>query len=29
MPGTGDGLTVLSAMRHANPKVVTMILSVS
>jgi DNA-binding response OmpR family regulator len=27
MPGTGDGLTVVSAMRHANPKAVTMILS--
>ncbi len=27
MPGTGDGLTVVSAMRHAHPKAVTMILS--
>ena len=27
MPGAGDGLTVVSAMRHANPKAVTMILS--
>jgi DNA-binding response OmpR family regulator len=27
MPGTGDGLTVVSAMRHANPKAVTMTLS--
>jgi CheY-like chemotaxis protein len=24
MPGAGDGLTVVSAMRHANPKAVTM-----
>jgi len=27
MPGRGDGLTVVSAMRHANPKAVTMLLS--
>jgi CheY-like chemotaxis protein len=27
MPGKGDGLTVVSAMRHANPKVVTILLS--
>jgi len=27
MPGAGDGLTVVSAMRHANPEAVTMILS--
>jgi CheY-like chemotaxis protein len=27
MPGAGDGLTVISAMRHANPKAVTMLLS--
>ncbi len=27
MPGKGDGLTVISAMRHANPKAVTMLLS--
>ena len=27
MPGAGDGLTVVSAMRRANPKAVTMILS--
>jgi DNA-binding response OmpR family regulator len=27
MPDAGDGLTVVSAMRHANPKAVTMILS--
>jgi DNA-binding response OmpR family regulator len=27
MPGAGDGLTVVSAMRHANPKAVTMLLS--
>jgi CheY-like chemotaxis protein len=27
MPGHGDGLTVVSAMRHSNPKAVTMILS--
>lgn len=27
MPGPGDGLTVVSAMRHANPKAVTLILS--
>jgi CheY-like chemotaxis protein len=27
MPGAGDGLTVVSAMRHANPKSVTMLLS--
>jgi hypothetical protein len=27
MPGTGDALTVISAMRHANPKAVAMILS--
>ena len=26
-PGAGDGLTVVSAMRHANPKAVTMLLS--
>src|ERR1700686_5910157 len=25
MPGTGDGLTVVSAMRHANPQAVTII----
>jgi len=28
MPGAGDGLTAVSAMRHANPKAVTMLLSV-
>ena len=27
MPGAGDGLTVISAMRHANPKAVTLLLS--
>jgi CheY-like chemotaxis protein len=27
MPAAGDGLTVVSAMRHANPKAVTMLLS--
>jgi DNA-binding NtrC family response regulator len=27
MPNAGDGLTVVSAMRHANPKAVTLILS--
>jgi DNA-binding response OmpR family regulator len=27
MPGAGDGLTVVSAMRHANPRGVTMLLS--
>jgi CheY-like chemotaxis protein len=27
MPGRGDGLTVVSAMRHANPKAVTMLFS--
>jgi len=27
MPGPGDGLTVVSAMRHANPKAVTLLLS--
>ena len=27
MPGAGDGLTVVSAMRHANPKAVTILLS--
>jgi YesN/AraC family two-component response regulator len=27
MPGAGDGLPVISAMRHANPKAVTMLLS--
>jgi CheY-like chemotaxis protein len=27
MPGAGDGLTVVGAMRHANPKAVTMLLS--
>ncbi|HTF65616.1 MAG TPA: response regulator [Edaphobacter sp.] len=27
MPGLGDGLTVVSAMRHANPKAVTILLS--
>jgi YesN/AraC family two-component response regulator len=27
MPDAGDGLTVVSAMRHANPKAVTMLLS--
>jgi CheY-like chemotaxis protein len=27
MPGAGDGLTVVSAMRHANPTAVTMLLS--
>jgi DNA-binding response OmpR family regulator len=27
MPGNGDGLTVVSAMRHANPKAVTIVLS--
>jgi DNA-binding NtrC family response regulator len=27
MPGAGDGLTVVSAMRYANPKAVTILLS--
>jgi YesN/AraC family two-component response regulator len=27
MPGAGDGLTVIGAMRHANPKTVTILLS--
>ncbi len=27
MPGAGDGLTVVSAMRHSNPKAITMLLS--
>jgi DNA-binding response OmpR family regulator len=27
MPGLGDGLTVVSAMRHSNPKAVTLLLS--
>src|SRR5580692_10671786 len=27
MPDAGDGLTVVSAMRHANPKAVTLIFS--
>ncbi len=27
MPGGGDGLTVVSAMRHANPDAVTLLLS--
>ena len=27
MPGPGDGLTVVSAMRHANPKAITVLLS--
>lgn len=27
MPGAGDGLTVISAMRHANPTAVTLLLS--
>lgn len=27
LPGAGDGLTVISAMRHANPKTVTLLLS--
>ena len=27
MPGQGDGLTVVSAMRHANPRAVTMLFS--
>jgi CheY-like chemotaxis protein len=27
MPGMGDGLTVVSAMRHANPETITMLLS--
>lgn len=27
MPGPGDGLTVISAMRHANPKAITLLLS--
>jgi CheY-like chemotaxis protein len=27
MPGTGDGLTVVSAMRHTNPQAVTVLLS--
>src|SRR5690349_3072715 len=27
MPGAGDGLTVVSAMRHANPLAVTILLS--
>ncbi len=29
MPGAGDGLTVISAMRHTNPKTVTILLSAS
>src|ERR1700760_2362467 len=27
MPGAGDGLTVISAMRHANPQAVTILIS--
>jgi CheY-like chemotaxis protein len=27
MPGAGNGLTVVSAMRHSNPKAVTMLLT--
>lgn len=27
MPGAGDGLTVVSAMKHSNPKAITMLLS--
>jgi hypothetical protein len=27
MPGAGDGLTVVSAMRHANPSAVTLLLA--
>ena len=27
MPGAGDGLTVVSAMRHSNPKAITLLLS--
>jgi DNA-binding NtrC family response regulator len=27
MPGRGDGLTVVSAMRHANPEAVTLVFS--
>lgn len=27
MPGAGDGITVVSAMRHANPDAVTLLLS--
>jgi CheY-like chemotaxis protein len=27
MPGVGDGLTVVSAMRHANPRAVTLLLT--
>jgi CheY-like chemotaxis protein len=27
MPGAGDGLTVVSAMRHSNPQAITMLLS--
>jgi CheY-like chemotaxis protein len=27
MPGAGDGLTVVSAMRHANPKAITLVLT--
>ena len=27
MPGAGDGFTVVSAMRHANPRAITMLLS--
>src|ERR1700684_2088869 len=27
MPGAGDGLTVVSAMRHSNPKAVTILLT--
>ena len=27
MPGAGDGLTVVSAMRHANPEALTLLLS--
>jgi CheY-like chemotaxis protein len=29
MPGAGDGVTVASAMRHANPKAITILLSAS
>lgn len=29
MPGAGDGLTVVSAMRHSNPKAATILLNAS
>jgi CheY-like chemotaxis protein len=27
MPGAGDGLTVVGAMRHANPRAITLLLT--